>query len=54
LEGVGANATDSFHERGLDRDHETGHRGMSGNTENWPGAEERHNVQAEEVASERR
>lgn len=53
LEGVGANATDPFHERDLDRDYETNYRGKSGNPRDWPGAEERHNVSAEEVASER-
>ncbi|KAI9163734.1 Transcription regulator lscL [Paramyrothecium foliicola] len=43
LEGVRANAIDPFHERGLDRDHATGHRGVTGNTEDWKGAEERPN-----------
>lgn len=54
LEGVGANSSDPIHERGFDRDYATGQRGKSGNTENWPGAEEQVPVSAEEVASERR
>ncbi|KAL3954743.1 hypothetical protein ACCO45_010306 [Purpureocillium lilacinum] len=52
LEGVGANASDPAHERGFDRDYETGYRGKA--REDYPGAEERVPVSAEQVASERR
>ncbi|KAM5347210.1 hypothetical protein ACJ41O_010215 [Fusarium nematophilum] len=55
LEGVGANFRDPIHDKGADRDYETGYRGKSGQAvEDYPGAEERVPVSAEEVASERR
>jgi hypothetical protein len=53
LEGVGANATDPIHEQGADRPYETGKRGKGGRAaEDYPGAEDRENVKADEVASE--
>ncbi|KAJ6443889.1 hypothetical protein O9K51_02280 [Purpureocillium lavendulum] len=52
LEGVGANASDPAHERGFDRDYETGYRGKA--REDYPGAQDRLPASAEEVASERR
>ncbi|UNI24070.1 hypothetical protein JDV02_009848 [Purpureocillium takamizusanense] len=51
LEGVGINSTDPAHERGFDRDYETGYRGKA--REDYPGAEDRLPTSAEEVASER-
>ena len=55
LEGIGANARDPIHDLGADRPYETGTRGKGGkNVEDYPGAEARENVKAEEVASERR
>ncbi|CAM1501529.1 Fc.00g035130.m01.CDS01 [Cosmosporella sp. VM-42] len=52
LEGVGANAEDPIHKYGFDRDYPIGERGKSGDTENWPGADERIPTSAEELSHE--
>lgn len=54
LEGVGANLVDPQHQMHADRPYETGVRGKSNDTENYPGAEDVTPVSAEQVASERR
>ncbi|KAK0390562.1 hypothetical protein NLU13_0066 [Sarocladium strictum] len=55
LEGVGAMPRDPIHDQGADRAYETNRRGKGGRAaEDYPGAEDRENVKAEEVASERR
>jgi len=55
LEGVGANARDPIHDQGADRPYETNKHGKGGQAaENYPSAEDRENVKADELASERR
>ncbi|TVY61982.1 hypothetical protein Focb16_v014010 [Fusarium oxysporum f. sp. cubense] len=54
LTGVGANPSDPIHDMGADRDHPTNYRGKGGeNAVDYPGAEDREPVKAEQVASER-
>ncbi|KAL0938062.1 uncharacterized protein CTRU02_207793 [Colletotrichum truncatum] len=54
LEGVGASGKDNFRDRRLDVGVAPGARGDSGNPQNITPAEDRENVSAEQVASERR
>ncbi|KAK7429387.1 hypothetical protein QQZ08_003979 [Neonectria magnoliae] len=52
LEGVGANASDPIHERGFDKDHETGEKNAPIDVESWPTAEQMTPIGAEEVSKE--
>lgn len=52
LEGVGANASDPIHERGFDKDHETGEKNAPIDVESWTTAEQMTPVGAEEISKE--
>lgn len=53
LTGVAANLDDPQHQKLADRDHSTGHRGVSNNPSEHPSAQDVEPATADEVAAER-